>query len=507
MLRILGHPKRLCDGITRRDLLHVGGAGLLGLSLDSLLEAKSVQSGRLLAPAVRNADQSSTFGRAKHCILLFLYGSPSQLETFDMKPEAPLEIRGTMKPIPSSVPGLDVVEHLPRVSRIMDRTTVVRSVTHPYPVHGVAFATTGVPTIDVAMELSPTDPRHQPYFGSALEYVLRRRGSLAPNAVDNVFLPFPFSSQRTDQPFRAGPYASYLGAAYHPKWTEFVGEGTTFVTKARPGFRFHGKEPYLGCTPESHFRMSETGVLPGMTLKRFDRRRTLLEQFDSGRRDLEQSPAGKPLSRFQQTAFSMLTSPKISTALDVRRERPATRALYGMTLFGQSCLAARRLIETGTRLVSVFWDEYGLAGDAWDTHFDHFPRMTRQLLPPFDLAYSGLIFDLESRGLLDETLVVCISEHGRTPKLANNVPGGGRDHWSQAYSAIFAGGGIARGRVVGASDRYAAEVKDRPVSPKDLLATMYHLLGVDPHTRLVDRTNRPIGLVPDNAELIAEMLA
>ena len=197
MLRILGHPKRLCDGITRRDLLHVGGAGILGLGLNGLLEAKSVQRGSPIAQSARNADLAASFGRAKHCILLFLYGSPSQLETFDMKPDAPLEIRGTMKPIPSSVPGLDVVEHLPRVAEIMDRTTVVRSMTHPYPIHGVAFATTGVQTIDVAMELSPTDPRHQPYFGSALEYLLRRRGSLGPNAVDNVFLPFPFSSQRT----------------------------------------------------------------------------------------------------------------------------------------------------------------------------------------------------------------------------------------------------------------------------------------------------------------------
>lgn len=506
MLRVLGHPKRLCDGITRRDLLQVGGAGILGLGLNGLLEAKSLSNSVIGNPRPEAGDLSASFGRAKHCILLFLYGSPSQIETFDMKPNAPVEIRGTMRPIPSVVPGLDVVEHLPKVARVMDRVTLVRSVTHPYPIHGVAFATTGVSAIDVGMELSPTDPRHQPYFGSTVEYLLRQRGALAPNAVDNVFLPFPFSSQRTDQPLRAGPYGAYLGAAYHPKWTEFIGEGTKIVDKARTGFSFHGKEPYLGCTPSSHFQMSDTAAPAGMTLDRFDRRRTLLEQFDASRRDLDQSLAGKPLTQFQQTAFSMLTSPKIADALDVRRESAETRALYGMTLFGQSCLAARRLIEAGTRFVSVFWDEYGLAGDAWDTHVDHFPRMIDQLLPPFDLAYSGLILDLERRGLLDDTLIVCISEHGRTPKLAN-VPGGGRDHWSQAYSAVFAGGGIARGRVVGATDRDAGQVKDRPVSPKDLLATMYHLLGIDPHTRLRDRTNRPIGLVPDEAEVVAEMLA
>jgi hypothetical protein len=501
MLRILGNKKRLCDGLNRRELLHVGGAGLMGLGLSQLLEAGANTSDR----SSLTRDVSSSFGRAKHCILLFLYGSPSQLETFDMKPNAPLEIRGTMKPIPSSLAGLDVVEHLPRVARIMDRTTVVRSVTHPYPIHGVAFATTGVPSIDVGMELAPADARHHPYFGSAFEYVMRRRGSLGADSVDNVFLPFPFSSQRADEPQRAGPYAAYLGAAYHPKWCEFVGEGTKVIDKSRPGFSFHGKEPYLGCTPSSYFRMSNTGAQPGMSTGRFDRRRTLLEQFDAVRRDLDQSVAVRPLSRFQQTAFSMLTSPKIADALDVRRESQPTRDLYGLTLFGQSCLAARRLVEAGTRLVSVFWDEYGLAGDAWDTHVNHYPRMVDQLLPPFDRAFSGLILDLERRGLLDDTLVVCLSEHGRTPKLAN-VAGGGRDHWSQAYSAVFAGGGIARGKVVGATDRYAGEVKDRPVSPKDLLATMYHLLGVDPHMRVTDRTNRPIALVPDEADVVPEML-
>jgi hypothetical protein len=504
MLRILGNRKRLCDGVTRRDLLQVGGASFLGLNLSRLLEA---QSAGAAAKTSLHRDLPASFGRAKHCILLFLYGSPSQLETFDMKPNAPVEIRGTMKPIPSSLPGLDVVEHLPQTARVMDRVTLVRSVNHPYPIHGVAFATTGSPAIDVAMELSPNDPRHQPYVGSIVEYLLRRQGALTHNTVDNIFLPFPFSSQRSDESHRAGPYAAYLGGEYHPKSTEFVGEGTRFIVKARDGgFSFHGKEPYLGCTRDSTFRMSNTGVLPGMSNDRLYRRRTLLQQFDAARGDLEQSAATRPLTRFQETAFSMLSSPKVAEALDVRREPLATRNLYGMTLFGQSCLAARRLVEAGTRFVSVFWDEYGLAGDAWDTHFKHFPRMVDQLLPNFDLAYSGLILDLERRGLLEDTLVLCLSEHGRTPKL-QNVEGGGRDHWSRAYSALFAGGGIARGRVVGSTDAVAGDVKDRPVSPKDLLSTAYHLLGIDQHTRLLDRGGRPIGLLPDDAEPVAEMIA
>lgn len=206
-------------------------------------------------------------------------------------------------------------------------------------------------------------------------------------------------------------------------------------------------------------------------------------------------------------AFSLISSPKVAEALDVRKEPDETRDLYGMTLFGQAALAARRMIEAGTKLVTVFWDEYGLAGDAWDTHFSHFPRLKEQLLPPFDKAMSGLILDLERRGLLDETLVVCLSEHGRTPKIDSKPEGGGRHHWSRAYSALFAGGGIARGNVVGATDKHASDVTERPVSPKDLLATMYHLLGVDLHNRLPDRTGRPTHLLPEGSAVVEEMLA
>lgn len=501
MLRVLGSPKRLCDGLTRRDLLRVGGLGTFGLGLEQLLGFGSIQA------ATATGDLDASFGRAKRCILLFLYGSPSQLETFDMKPQAPLEVRGTMQPIPSSLPGLDVCEYLPHTAKVMDRTTVVRSVTHPYPIHGVAYATTGIDKIDVAMELAPHDPRHHPYFGSAVEYVeRRRRGGMMGDFVQNVALPFPFSSQRSDEPQRAGPYPAFLGGAYQPIWTEFLGEGTQTITKARPGFSYTGDEPYLGCTEDSRFRISSTARPAEMTVDRLDRRRSLLAQFEQQRHDLELTLQGASMSTFQELAFSLVGSPKVADALDVRKEPAETRELYGMTLFGQASLAARRLIEAGTRLVSVFWDEYGLAGDAWDTHFKHYPRMKDQLMPQFDRAYSGLLLDLEQRGLLDETLVVCLSEHGRTPKL-NSADGGGRDHWARAYSAIFAGGGIATGNVVGATDKQAGDVADRPVGPKDLLATMYHLLGIDPHTRIPDRNGRPVPLLPDSAAVVPELLA
>ena len=256
---------------------------------------------------------------------------------------------------------------------------------------------------------------------------------------------------------------------------------------------------------DTYFRVSATGPQPELTADRLDRRRSLLQQFDQSRRDLDQSNSGRSLSKFQQIAFSLVGSAKVSEALDVRREPAEVRDLYGRHLFGQSCLAARRLLEAGTRLVSVFWDEYGLAGDAWDTHWDHFPRMEKELLPGLDTALSGLIVDLEQRGLLDDTLVVCLSEHGRTPRIFD-VRGGGRDHWSRAYTVLFAGGGIARGRVVGGTDKHASDVTDRPVSPKDLLATIYHLLGIDPHSFIPDRTNRPVRLLPSHSDVVAEML-
>jgi hypothetical protein len=501
MLRILGSQKTLCDGLSRRDLLQIGGLGMCGLSLGSLPGIEGLR-------AAEEGNQSRvSFGKAKHCILLYLYGAPSQLETFDMKPGAPVEIRGTMKPIPSVVPGLDVCEHLPQIAAMTDRITVVRSVSHPYPVHGVAFATTGIPAIDVAMELAPFDVRHHPYFGSVVQYLERQNAAGRPASIpQNVALPFPFSSQRVGEVARAGPYAAFLGSTYNPTWTEYIGKSTRSVQKTLREMKVDVADPYVGCDADSHFRFSSTGPLPQVTLDRLNRRRSLLDQFDEGRRELEKTLDGRSLSRYQELAFSMISSPKVAAALDVRREPEATREVYGMTLFGQSCLAARRMIEAGTRLVSVFWDEYGLAGDAWDTHWNHYPRMIDQLLPPFDRAFSGLVLDLERRGILDETLVVVLSDHGRTPKL-NNAPGGGRDHWSLAYSLAFAGGGIARGRVVGATDREAGAPTDRPVSPKDVLATMYHLLGIDPHTRIPDRSGSLVPLVPESCDVVAEMLA
>jgi hypothetical protein len=507
MLRILGSPKRLCDGLTRREMLLAGGLGLCGLGLPDLLRAEEERAGQPKA-----AKPARSFGKAKACILLFLYGSPSQLETFDMKPDAAPEIRGEFKPIRSRLPGLDVCELLPNAAKVMDKVTVLRSLTHPYPIHGVAYATTGVPAIDVPMELNPHDARHWPFIGSVVEYLgAAKRGGGPQAAPTNIGLPWAFSSQRVGEVPRAGPYAAFLGGAYNPIWTAFKGKATRNWTKTLQDQKFDGGEPYMGITPDSRFELATATDLPdGITVDRLDRRRSLGQQLDAARANLKSqisdfSAAGRQLDRYREMAYDLIGSEKVRNALDLGREPISLRDSYGMTVFGQAALAARRLVEAGSRFVTVFWDEYGLAGSGWDTHWDHYPRMRNELLPGFDLALYGLLNDLDGRGLLDETLVLVLSEHGRTPKLAN-VKGGGRDHWSQCYSALMAGGGVARGKVVGRSDKIAGTVAERPISPKDVLATAYHLLGIDLETLLTDRTNRPVPLV-QNASVIAEALA
>jgi hypothetical protein len=504
MIRVLGGPKRLCDGLTRRDLLHVGSLGMLGLGLSS-----GRLPGQLSAEASLSHDGPSGSGKAKSCILLFMYGSPSQIETFDPKPDAPVEVRGELGCIPSSVPGLSVCERLPNLARVMDKATLIRSVSHPYPIHGVAYATTSNPVVPLAAELSPRDPIHWPFIGSVVDYVDRGRqaGDAAthPAVPRNLLLPWAFSSQRVGEVPRAGPYGGFLGPMYDPICTEFVGQGTRKSTKTLQQMTWNDFEPYRGITPESRFQLGSVSQLgPGITLDRLDRRRSLLDQIEQHRRESARDES-REVDRHRAMAHRLLASEKLRQAFDLDLESSETRDLYGMTLFGQAALTARRLVEAGGRFVTVFWDEYGLAGTGWDTHWDHFPRMKDELLPGLDRTFSGLLIDLDRRGMLDETLVVLLSEHGRTPRI-QSVQGGGRDHWSRCYSVVLAGGGIARGRVIGRSDKIASDPAERRVSPKDILATIYHLLGIDPAETIHDRQGRPMPIVP-NAEILTDALA
>jgi hypothetical protein len=486
MLRILGSGKTLCDGLTRRDFLHVGGLSTLGLGLDDLLRVQQAQ-----AATTRPA---AGFGKAKACILLFPYGSPPQHETFDPKPEAPAEIQGEMRAIASAVPGLRVCEYLPQVARVMDCVTVIRSMTHPYPEHGVAYAVSGIPTYTPALETRPRDAQHWPFIGSVVDYLEERRApGTVPLVPRNVGLPWLLNS-RTDLNVSAGPYAAFLGQAYDPVWADFDGKGTRVAPKYTDGQATAFHDPFAGTTPDGRFRISSAGqCADDVPVERVNLRRSLLTQFDRARARLDLQERSGAFDRFQQMAYSLVTSSRMRDALDIGREPAALRETYGMTLFGQACLAARRLAEAGCKFVTVFWDGYGqFSGCAWDTHANHYPRLKEYLLPGFDRAFAGLIRDLEARGLLDETLVIWMSEHGRTPKIDPKPKGAGRHHWSRAYSAVVAGGGTARGKVVGATDRQGGEVRDTPVSPKDILATAFHLLGIDPETTVPDLQGRPM---------------
>lgn len=481
MLRILGTKRTLCDGISRRDLLQIGGLAGLGLS-------GAMVPSKLPAAALR---QEKSFGKAKACIFLFPYGSPSSHETFDPKPDAPAEIQGEMKAISTSVPGLQICDHLPSTAKVMDRVTVVRSMTHPYPLHGLAYAVTGIPTYTPELETLARDSRHWPFIGSVVDYL--ERNAAAPAIPRNLGLPWLVNSKTDNPAVNAGPFAAFLGRKHDPVWTDFDGPGLKLAPKNTVGQPKQFLDPNGGITPEGRFTLSP-GAQPAadLSLERLSLRRSLLAQFDASRRRLDESQAVQGMDHQRQLAWSLLTSSKLKGALDMGQEPRGMRDAYGMTLFGQSCLAARRLIEAGGRFVTVFWDCFGqFANAAWDTHQYHYPRMKELLLPGFDLAFPALIRDLESRGLLEETLVIWMSEHGRTPKLESNKPGAGRDHWSRAYSVALAGGGIARGKVVGQTTRDGGDVLDNPVSPKDILATAFHLLGIDPETTVPDFHGRP----------------
>ena len=482
MLRILGSKKTLCNGVTRRDLLQIGSLGALGVGLDETFRQQS-----------DGAESQRDQPKAKACILLFLFGSPPQHETFDPKPEAPREIQGELGAISTSVPGVQIGEGLPKIAKVADRLTIVRSMTHPFPVHGVAYALTGMPTYTPAIEARPRDPQHWPFMGSVVEYLDAQRSGRANREMPrNIGLPWQFGTRGTI-PTLAGPYGAFLGPRYDPLWTDFTGEGKQVAPKLNDKQTEEVRDPFLSTSLTGKLQLSSACQLPeDVPSSRLDARRLLLQQFDQARPMLDQAASVRTFSSNQQRAFSLVTSNRVRQALDLDRESQTLRDAYGKNLFGQACLAARRLVEAGAKFVSIFWDPYGpFGGSVWDTHANHFPRLKNYLLPVFDQSYSTLIQDLEQRGLLDSTLVLCTSEHGRTPKIDSKPIGAARHHWSRAYSSVFAGGGMAAGKVVGRTDATAGDVVDTDISPKDMQATAYSLLGFKPTTYMPDRAGRP----------------
>jgi hypothetical protein len=494
MINLLGSRRQLCDGLTRRDLLHVGGIGLWGLSMAHLAGPKPAAAGEASAAGLPG------LGKAKHCVLIYLFGAAPQHETFDPKPDAPVEIQGELKATATSLAGVQFGEGLPRTANVADRLTIVRSMSHPYPLHGAAYALSGLPVYTTDLEAAPRDSRHWPYFGSIADhYWTQQSGAAEKNVLQHVGLPWVFNSQVDDLGVLAGPYGSFLGQQYDPVWAHYQGKGLKTAPKCRHEQPKVYEDPYSDCSRDARFVFH--GSQPSsqdLSDARLGLRRSLLTQFDQARRELDAAAAVQAYGLERQRATSLLTSSELAAALDILREPDSVRERYGYTLFGQSCLAARRLIEAGSRFVSVFWDAYGTYfSGGWDTHQNHYPRLKEYLLPGFDAAFSAFILDLEERGLLDETLVVCTTEHGRTPQIDSKPAGAARHHWSKAYSTVLAGGGTPRGAVVGRTDRQGGEVAELPISPKDIQATALHLLGIPDGTLMYDRQNRPHAVAGD----------
>jgi hypothetical protein len=437
-----------CDGFqrlrpSRRLFLKAGVLGASGLGLPRLLEAEAARPSR--KPAARS------------CILLHQFGGPSHLDTFDPKPNAPAEVRGLFRTIPTSAPGIYFTEHLPRLARLFDLFALVRSVHHTTSQHNPAayYSLTGhQPLTDiVTANAAATDV---PAYGSVAAYleVAKAQKSSVP-----AFVALP--TMIADGPFRTpGEFAGFLGKAYDP----------LFV---------------LGNPNSPSFDVTELTLPPAVDAGRARERNRILADLDGLSRLADHAAVVKGMSTHQARALDVLTSPATQRALEIHREPDRVRQRYGRTTYGQSCLLARRLIEAGVRFVNVY---YAPGINGWDTHKDNFNILKRTRLPNTDTAVAALLEDLHERGLLGETLVAWCGEFGRTPKIN---PEAGRDHWPRCYTVLLAGGGLKGGVIYGASDPTGAFPKDDPVRPDDIAATLFAALGFDPATEVRDQLGRP----------------
>ncbi len=462
MLSILTNAKP-----TRRELLTVGGVGLLGLSLPDVLRQQALAQSRA-------GNHGAGFGRAQSLILLYLQGSPSHIDTWDPKPDAPAEYRGEFSPIATTAPGLLLSEVLPRLSHQAHRFSLIRSLgVKPRGLanHGASiymlmtgydpsnFTPTGLsvpPSREDLPSVGSLVARFRPSERGALSYV-SLCGPVREGSVTGV-----------------GQFAGILGGAYNP-------------------FQMHDD-------PTQRLPLESLSLPADMTLGRLQARIDLRSRL---------SPSGRigdaDFDGYYQQAFSLIESARAASAFRIDLETPTMRESYGLTKWGQSCLLARRLIERGSRFVQVNWpsgsDTEPVVGPdgSWDTHRNNFPMLRDWRCPVFDRSLAALLEDLASRGLLESTLVVAVGEFGRSPRIGspttNNVGPGGRDHWPSCYTCLLAGGGIPGGRVYGASDRHGAYPERQPVHPYDLLSTIYHALGIDQATEYRDHLQRPRRLV------------
>lgn len=444
---------------TRRELLRAGGLGAIGLSLP-----------RLLAADEARRQEASSSAKADACIVIYLNGGPSHLDMWDMKPDGPVEIRGEFNPIASSLPGVQVCELLPGLSRHMHRATLVRSMNHSVNnAHAAAVyaALTGHDRGEQGGGAKPTD---HPPPGAVLAKLRPTPGHTLP------YVTLPYKTQEgAGGPLQPGFLAGFLGASYDPFWV-------------------------LDDPNSPSFRVNNLNLPDGVSPGRMSERSRLLESL--GRRlSLRTDRSLAALDDFQHQAFDLLTTDAAQRAFQLDAEPAETRERYGRNIYGQSVLLARRLIEAGTRVVTMSWAPD--ANATWDTHGGNFAKLRNPLLPQFDAACSSLLDDLDQRGLLERTLVAVLGDFGRTPKIN---AGAGRDHWNACYSILLAGGGIKAGYVHGASDRSGALPLESPVSPADIVATIYRLLGIDPQTLIYDALHRPHTISP-NGRVVHELIA
>ena len=457
MIRILGPTQAACDGLRRREMLRLGGLSLLGMTLPELLRAEAT------LPAKPGR------GKAKSVILLYLFGGPAAQETFDPKSDAPRELRGEFGSIRTSLPGVHFCEHLPRMAKWMDRSTLIRSATHDQNDHsaGMLYTMTGSPA-DKLESLVPVLNTQAPSMNAMVEYLSRTSRSTAPAS---VWMPCnPGWGQKITRP---GPFAGWLGRKWDPLVTD-VELRDTYEPKS-----FYDVQRQAA----GNILVPGTKLPADITLDRFAHRRSLAEQLHMQADRVGNSETYERFDAYQKRALDILAdnSSRDSAwrAFDLGDEKPALRDRYGRHLFGESALTARRLVERGTRFVTVYWESYDKTGGdptAWDTHSDHFNICKNHRLPPLDQTYSALCEDLQSRGLLDETLVIWMGDFGRTPIINKDA---GRDHWPQCYSMVLAGGGIRGGQVIGESDKTGAYPFVRPVTPADIHATVFAALGYD----------------------------
>jgi len=481
MIRIPGLPgKDVCDsnlGTTRRDILRVGASGMLGMSLGGMLELQAGQAKHHGGPG---------WGKAKSIIMVYLQGGPSHIDLWDPKENVPENVQSVFNPISTKIPGVKFTELLPKLAKVNDKFTMIRSMS--YTPNGLFNHTaaiyqmmTGYTTEKVSPsgQLEPPSPKDYPNFGSN---IIRLKPPSEP-MLPFVMLPRPLQESNV---VGKGGTAGFLGKSFDP------------YTLYPPGDDMDMKKM-------SKIRIDDLQLRPDIYAQRLKRRANLRDIVNSSMPDVDKAVANYNLNQYYDKALDLIVSGRARDAFMIDREDDATRQMYGDNTFGQSCLLARRLVEAGTRVVEVIWPKVANSNNhSWDHHSGLNKRMKDQSAPMLDAGLSGLFTDLDQRGLLDETLVVAVGEFGRSPQKGvstsgNNNSADGRDHWPYCYTAVVGGAGVKRGYIHGKSDKTASGPLENPVHPTELLASIYHSFGIDPETIVYNHLNQPRELVKAQA--------